>query len=148
MASETFGIAQALNTWLTANHAGIVWSLILTPQAFSEDADSTLRGFILATEIDDNTQDARSIIKRDFRFLLIIRKLSDETVADIDPLIDKVERVLDGMNGLKIKATNGEEFNIITAKATPIYEHEKLRDNGIFESIVTLVFRIIRKAKR
>lgn len=148
MASETFGIAQALKTAIETEFSAITWDILLTPHLLSQDADSNLKGYILASELDDNIQDARSIIKRDFRFLVILRTLSDETVAAIDPLVDEVEKILDWMNGLPIKPAAGFQYNIITAKATPIYEHEKLRDNGIFESIITVVFRIIRKAKR
>jgi hypothetical protein len=144
--SETIGIADALKTAAAAKVTGLSFSVVPTPYLYSDEADSTKRVFIVPVEIPVNIQDARNTIKREFNYKMIYRVLCEETANAIDPHVKYVEDLLDWLTIALTVTFNKKEYSVIRVGSMPIYNHEKLHEQKIFESIIDVNFKIIRTA--
>ena len=96
---------------------------------------------VVAGKGPTTSPEGRNIFRRDFGLMVgVLRRTAGEAPGDVDPWVELTEEIADFLLGRKLSpvAATCVEYEI-----DPIYDADKLREEGKFASVISLVFRMV-----
>ena len=145
MSCVLFDIAEAVKVFLngTTFSQAFVAARDYLPEFPLEDMEANGLQVLVcpsAEEIDEFTREKNQYdVSIDVG---VIKKLPTRTKADIDPLVQLVEEIQVSLH--RVLTVGGETAGWVGSRCDPIYSRKHLREQGVFFSVTTIVFRIAR----